>query len=261
MACDVYSNGANLTVEHTMGTLPVGFCPASWQEVFNQVALSIIGTLQGTFGAFTIGSSTPGSSDRDKLWFKLDANCVPLGWYIYYDGDWRRAIPHALLPGTIIDYYDANLAALDDAAVRTYIEALDDGDDGHGAFWYFCDGQNGTPDLRGRARIGPGDGLGAGSVALPTGITARYQGDNGGEESVYLSRNQMPADLFDYDIDVTGVVTKLTDTTGGNINIGSNTNQPYSNNTAPFSVLAGDAHNNLPPYRCVYPIMRSARMI
>jgi hypothetical protein len=50
--------------------------------------------------------------------------------------------------------------------------------------WALCDGQNGTPDLRGRFILGNGQGA---------GLTNRLEGATGGAETVTLTEAQMPA--------------------------------------------------------------------
>ncbi|HHG85444.1 MAG TPA: hypothetical protein ENJ82_11920 [Bacteroidetes bacterium] len=50
--------------------------------------------------------------------------------------------------------------------------------------WAFCDGTNGTPDLRGRFVLGAGQGA---------GLTNRISNQTGGAESVALSTGQLPA--------------------------------------------------------------------
>jgi microcystin-dependent protein len=50
--------------------------------------------------------------------------------------------------------------------------------------WKFCDGTNGTPDLRGRFVLSSGQG---------SGLTNRTTGQTGGVETVTLTEQQMPA--------------------------------------------------------------------
>jgi microcystin-dependent protein len=55
--------------------------------------------------------------------------------------------------------------------------------------WALCDGQNGTPDLRGRFILGGGQGA---------GLTNRLPDATGGAETVTLTVEQMPAHSHDY---------------------------------------------------------------
>jgi microcystin-dependent protein len=104
--------------------------------------------------------------------------------------------------------------------------------------WAMCDGQNNTPDLRGRFILSAGQG---------TGLTARVSKQVGGEENVTLSIAQMPAHTHTHNAyhanfhhkggptegsakpDCCGSFKVTSDPTGGN--------QPH-NNMPPFYVLA-----------------------
>lgn len=262
MSCEVYSNGANLTVQNSMGTLPAAFCPQNWQAVFNQIALSLVSSLQGNFGAFVIGANTPEAGDQDKLWFKLDSGtCEPLGWFIYFGGAWVRAIPHPLLPGTIVDYYSAALASKTDAEAAAIIEALDGGDDGGGPFWYFCDGTHGTPDLRGRARIGAGEASNGPRDGQGRQRGDYEQGESGGEEVHTMDFSELPTVTFNLPTNVVGIFAKVNDASGTSAGLGNQTDSAYEWLAEPFAAPGGVAHNNLQPYCAIYPIMRSSRMI
>ncbi|MFT5493000.1 MAG: microcystin-dependent protein, partial [Limisphaerales bacterium] len=54
------------------------------------------------------------------------------------------------------------------------------------AGWALCDGQNGTPDLRGRFVLGSGD-------SDASAITTRTVGESGGAETHKLTTAQMPS--------------------------------------------------------------------
>ena len=54
--------------------------------------------------------------------------------------------------------------------------------------WALCNGQNGTPDLRGRFVLGSGAG---------TGLTSRSLSQTGGAETVTLTEAQMPTHSHD----------------------------------------------------------------
>lgn len=84
MACNDYSNNGSPQVTFTMGTLPGGFCPATYQALFDAVAQYISGTLPGNYSTFIISDTTPVATDRDKLWLKVNStNCRPEGFWLY----------------------------------------------------------------------------------------------------------------------------------------------------------------------------------
>ena len=105
------------------------------------------------------------------------------------------------------------------------------------AGWALCNGSNGTPDLRGRFVIGAG-----GSYSV---------GNTGGEESVTLTLNQIPA--HSHSIGVASIATK----SGGTFRAG--TGNYYSGIAGSTdSAGGGKAHNNLPPYYALCYLMRTA---
>jgi len=107
------------------------------------------------------------------------------------------------------------------------------------AHWALCDGQNGTPDLRGRFILGAGQGA---------GLTNRNMSTTGGAEKVTLTEAQMPAHNHHfYDNAPSGYLSRGDQGTMKNVIlhwslIPSNThnkggNQPHEN-MPPFYVLA-----------------------
>ena len=80
------------TVTLTAGTLDSTFCHTTWQSTLDEFVDATSVSFNG--GAlFTASSSTPSSSDENKLWCKMavgDADV--LGWY-YYDGATWQAVP------------------------------------------------------------------------------------------------------------------------------------------------------------------------
>lgn len=100
--------------------------------------------------------------------------------------------------------------------------------------WALCDGNNGTPDLRGRFVLGAGGGY---------DVNAK-----GGEENHVLTVEEMPSHKHNvksiirsggsgstvHSVDSTGSRTEITESAGGNA-----------------------AHNNMPPYWALCYIMKS----
>ncbi len=111
--------------------------------------------------------------------------------------------------------------------------------------WVLCDGNNGTPDLRGRFV------LGYGTVTDDASQTKTYNvGDAGGEIDHTLSIAEMPKHNHS---------TQWKYFTGGG---GSGFTDPVNPNTDDYYVpttYAGDdkAHNNMPPYYTLCYIMKN----
>lgn len=120
-------------------------------------------------------TSLLGLTSKVKLWFD---------WAFDTNGDATTEFKAMFLPppGTIVAYY----LNAPEATVKDRIEMIgrDVGDTG-GPFWLLCDGANGaTPDLRGRAIVGGGQG---------TGLTNRpVDGSNFGSESVTIGKTNIP---------------------------------------------------------------------
>lgn len=100
--------------------------------------------------------------------------------------------------------------------------------------WLLCDGNNGTPDLRGRFLVGAGS-----SYAVD---------DTGGEDEHTLTSNELPSHNHGYELNVTLA--------------GSSTGQPdagwyqtASDNTTDTG--GGQAHENRPPYLALAFIMKA----
>ena len=73
------------------------------------------------------------------------------------------------------------------------------GDNNIPTSWALCDGQNATPDLRGRFVMGSGDGSSAEGIANTYNI-----GDSGGQETVTLTVDEMPTHNHAIDINDPG---------------------------------------------------------
>lgn len=242
MSCDIYSNASGLPVQKA-GAMPSGYCFTTWPQLFSDILEALILSMPGNFAGFVVGSSEPAESDRDKAWLKVSNGCAPLGLFLFYNGSWKRAIPHHLQPGSIIDYYDVTLDPNDHAENSVKISFLDVYDETYtpgtpavNPFWRVCDGTNGTPDLRGRVRVGAGTG---------TLLTDRKQGESSGTEQHTLSLSEIPTIQMPISSGVGSVSA---------FNAGTKTADVALN-------TGGAAHNNMQPYYVVYPIIRTSRML
>ena len=246
MSCNNYNTESGTPIQFA-GSLPDGFCHTTWPATFSAFLAAFTGSLPGSYSTFIIQSETPSAANRDKIWAKVSDACIPLGLFVFYDGSWKRFIPHHLPPGCIIDYWDSTLDETDHAANARKITYLDVYDETYSAltdatspFWRVCDGTNGTPDLRGRFRLGAGDNPDA-------TITDRLPATYVGSETVILTAEQLPT------LNVplgTGSSAGLT---------------AAARATSPAASLAlnagGNGHPNIPPAACMYAIMRTSRTI
>lgn len=244
MPCNSYSNGSGAAITLS-GTLPANFCHTTWAATFLAFRNAMAAQLPGAYAGLVTGSSEPAAADRDKLWFRSKDNCEPIGIFAYYNGSWKRAIPHHLQPGMIIDYYSTSLDVSDhtkNAQTISYLDVYDEtytvGTYATNPFWRVCDGTNGTPDLRGRVRVGAGQGS--------SPLTNRLPHLSFGNESHTLQQSELPQ--IDVKVGsgagITGLVRGL------------------ANATDTFTITGGNAaHNNVQPSFSVYPIIRTVRII
>lgn len=228
------------------GTLAQPACYATDQERFEAFVAAMTAFLAGDFAAPIIQAATPDPADNDKLWIKLDGSGFSEGLFLYQDGSWQRAQPLSPPPGTIVHFYGNTDIVLtgnytnDSAAILTL-----DGGDATSPYWRVCDGTNSTPDLRGLVMVGAGQGA---------GLTDRVFNATGGEESHVLSEAELAThshDIIGYALGGSNVTPEIvidddilaTQITRSTEDVGSD-----------------DPHNNMQPFRVVYPIIRTSRI-
>jgi len=128
------------------------------------------------------------------------------------------------------------------------------------AGWAICDGQNDTPDLRGRFILGSNP-----YNSKNENFTARETDEKDGEEKHTLTTSEIPAHSHSYSdvyfaeyswIDHPG----LDNLEGGNDKVGSNKydndNSYLGKNKTTGSSGSGTAHNNMPPFYTLIYIMK-----
>lgn len=101
--------------------------------------------------------------------------------------------------------------------------------------WALCDGENGTPDLRGRFLLGASDD--------------HIMGETGGEEEVTLTVEQMPKHTHSYILHSSPV--KVQANSAANIS-------PYNGqvNAQTGENGGSESHQNMPPYFVIDYIMK-----
>jgi len=110
--------------------------------------------------------------------------------------------------------------------------------------WALCNGQNGTPDLRGRFVLGAGAG---------TGLTARNIGQAGGAETHTLTIAEMPAHTHSFRTFHANFGHVGSATEGSTKNDGDGV---FYDADAVQSTGGGEPHHTMPPYYVLAYIMR-----
>lgn len=237
----------NLTlITLTAPSLPVNYCPASYQKLAND----IIGGTQATFNStignsfFNFGSTYPAINNRIYPW--LDENGQ---WWIYDQGFWLRKNPvtaayeRRIYVGTTTDLlsYDGG----DGTATATTTT---------GPMWEV------DTEFSARFPVGAGQFAASGAVVVQGKVTTTAVA---GEDQHTLVTGEIPAHLHTLDSEGKPAVfwDSFTQEAGGDSNpsYSFNGGVPKTASTT-GSVGGGAAHNNLPPFYGVYFIKRTARV-
>jgi hypothetical protein len=242
-----------------------GYCPASWQVLFNDFVSLLSGTVPGEYSTFVIGSSTPAAGDRDKLWIKTDAGTgllvTPWAFFRFMNGQWLGTHPVPVSDGRI-QIFTGTLAQID---------ALDGGNSNAVADW---DGPFWERDTDMNARFPVGVGTFDGSTVVS-------EDTNGGTDEITLAMANMPPHWHgtgnytagNDDISllwrawVRGATDPATFTqhfcagdSGAPQNVSVTTGGAGSTNAVQDEDDLATAFTAIPPFRGVYFIRRTARI-
>lgn len=238
-----------LTLAITPGTLPSGFCPASYQSVLNAFSAAQSVKFPSTLGGITVSGSKP--ADTTRAWFRLDTLGRPTQLYYFAQGSWLSMHPD--ISGKIIIW----AGALPD------FTTFDGGDSNprgpsSGPMWQLA---NTALDGSGTAILAGQFPLGAGTLPSTKVIT---NGTTGGEESHVLTVPELPS--------ATVPVTILNFPTGRFAASGAAVippppyvvpnNDPDSTTSSGTLPIGGSdtPHNTMPPYYGVYFLQRTGRL-
>ncbi len=124
--------------------------------------------------------------------------------------------------------------------------------------WAFCDGTNGTPDLRGRFILGAN--LTDWSTVKDPSLSVNRPDQKGGSETVALTLEQMPRHRHANVVRDIGYYGGQM-ASGASFSANPNRNSDFTGGTSPASGVTdaegpGQAHNNMPPYYVLSYIMK-----
>lgn len=222
----------NKLITATAPTLPEGFCfNGNWQTLFNYLIENSTYEFDSEIGGvyYNIGDEEPAADNRIYPWIRTIGDVVE-GVYSYDDGAWLR--------------FHETPASANELRIwigtPTELLTYDGGEDEPitsktGPFWEVY------TDMEGR---------------FPLGVSGSYAlNSTGGAATHDLSISEIPGHTHSVSIpgDVAGVDTANSLAIQGD---GVTNMQPFTTG----STGGGTAHNNMPPYRAVHFIRRTARI-
>lgn len=239
------TNDDNLTV--TALTLTSGFCHTSLQDTHDEFAGK---TQVANLGAaFTASSATPGGTDNNKLWVKMDStDSNPLGfWFHETTRGWEQFL--STPSGAIIQFAGSTapdgwlLCDGSEVSETTYKRLYDVIADTYAAGQTPGAGNFFLPDLRGRVAVGVD-----GSAARLTANDALT--NSGGAEKVTLTgaESGTSAHTHTFPIGNESGGGYAADGALGSVNVTT---------SASTEADALNAHNNMPPYLVVNYIIKT----
>jgi len=113
--------------------------------------------------------------------------------------------------------------------------------------WALCDGNNNTPDLRGRFVLASGSG---------SGLTTRSIKQTGGEESHTLTTSEMPVHTHALNVNTVGYTSGYNGNAEATAAPGNTGRNNGTQTWTPPNAGSGAAHNTMPPYFVLAFIMR-----
>lgn len=222
-------------VSITTASVPDAFCAGSLSTTWPFLVSLLSAELTGSASTFSFGSSTPAPEDQDKPWFRTNTDGSPDRWYVFANGAWLSR--HPMEPGSVIMYQGTEAS----------IETFDGGEAGvvtatSGPMWAK------VADFNGRFPIGPG--------TLPSGLLIAI-GDTGGLEEVTLGIPELPSHTHDVKQFRAPVQQGSGSSPLFHTNLGAGSLESIT-----VSEATGDseAHNNIPPFKSIWFIVKTARL-
>lgn len=208
---------------HSTAMVPRAAVAAVPYALFADAASGAREDFEAAVSLVVAGAATAGSvSARDAE----SEGAVTVGGALAVGGD-------ASMEGGLRAESYSGIGALPVGTVIMWYSSSDKAPDG----WAFCDGVDGRPDLRGR---------------FPVGAGRMYSvGDMGGEDTVTLTEEELPAHGHGYQLRDESNRDEPSWANDDNDNVwaGNSTNRTSSTG-------GGQAHENLPPYRTLWYIIR-----
>lgn len=226
----------------------MGYCPTSEQDRLNVYASLIAATFPLSAGIINYGNSTPLPDYQSFPWIRLNPDGTLDGTYAYANGSWTRPHPVPANSPILFAWNDvaANIATFDGGEVASVSSNT-------GPMWQISTVDSLPPAADGSNVIAWGEML--------IGQSTTYaQGSEGGVAQVTLDLTQIPPHVHP---PLAGSGTAFATrgaATGSSLQGSGDSNFCATTGTAGGLTATTTApHNNLPPYKAVYFISRTAR--
>lgn len=224
----------NTPVTLVPGTLPYDCYPALPQTLNIDIVTRIVASISEAFPGIVVGNTEPDPQYRDRVWF----NTISTRWYYYINGMWQRV-------------YDVAASSSERrlwVGLETDLDTYDGGSSGAvgsstGPLWEV------DHNFDGRFPIAPG------LVPTYTPPLTVAVGDTGGEGQHSLTADENGPHTHVTKLPRDGAAPDMLESTA----IATHDQTVTLPWTSESSGL-GTAHNNLPPYRGVFLIKRTARV-
>lgn len=233
-------------IQLTPGSLPSGYCPSTFQQLYNQMFALASASIDLSVSFFIISKTEPDPEDRDKAWIKRnddggDGSLERL--YLYWDGKWIAPHPvpinsseRRIWTGTELELetYDGGTALVVGEEATT------------GPFWEV------DTDFETRVPVGAG--------TLPS-TTVLAVGDAGGSERVTLAQSELPATLTLVTTTNNWASSSYNDVTTQRVLSDSFSEGGTTIDVSTQIANSGgsQSHQNMQPYKVVYFIKRTSR--
>jgi hypothetical protein len=237
----------SLTLSINPGQLSEGFCPNSYQGIWNGFAAVGSVTFPDTFFGIIISQTAPGVDDQNKAWIKVDGLGLPLASYpfVFASGAWYSR--HPLPPGLTMIWTEAlpDLNTFDGGSAGAVTTLT-------GPMW------EEAIELRAKFPIGAG--------TLPSGAVLTVATDGGNETHTMTEEELFPHNhTFEDTVPATNLKqfnVTLADKEGTLDQGGSLDYKPAGDMSLTGGNTDGDPEpmNIMPPYRVVYFLKRTARI-
>lgn len=229
-------------IDLSLGLVPEGFCPTTWQQTFQGLLNILSGSLPINIGTVNLGPNTPDADHRGFPWIRYQTDGspypgIPAIWT--YFGSWLAAHP-VLSTDKDVRLWKGTLGDLDtkDGGSAGAVTATT------GPFW------TRDTDFDGKMVVGVG-------TLQPSG-TVKVLGDTGGVDRVTLDTTMIPSHSHPSE----NGNPFITQGAGmpSEFLVGGAMGANGEDHNVTGLTGGGLSHDNMPPYRCVYFIKRTARV-